>query len=181
MKPAASPRKTAAKRAAIPLERQGPFPVAMRCVKPRAYGTTEAVIASAFDQAGGVKVVCDLLGLKPSIVYGFTDDKREDCELSLDRARRVAQFTGATAFAEDFCALAGGVFLSPEKMGEGEDLADLGGDIGHSIADFVGELLKAIADGNISNAERAGLRQRLDKAIAFLVAARGRLMQGATE
>lgn len=148
-----------------------------RPVKPREYGTTKAVVGIAFEQAGGAKKVCAFFDLGASAVYGFTDPDAKGCDLSLDRARRLTFVEGITAFAADFASLAGGAFISPAAIAQGEELAALGGDIGRSNAELVSDLLKALADGNISAPERLALRARCDQAIATVVALRNRVTE----
>lgn len=155
------------------------LPPAFNPVKPREYGATKAVVCKAFKQAGGVKRVAAFLDLGPSATYGFTDPDAKGCDLSLDRARRLAYVQDVTAFAEDFCAIAGGVFLSPEHVMRAEALADLGGDMGRSTADVIAALLAALRDGDITAQERLILLARTDAALANVVALRGRLMDGA--
>lgn len=152
-------------------------PVTFRAVKPRTYGSAEAVIADAIKQVGGVERVAAILDLRPSHIYGFTDPLAKGSKLSLERARRLTFIEKIDAFACDFAALAGGVFLSPDSVAKGEELAQLGGDISHSMGDLVAELLKAIADGRLSTPERTDLRRRTDTAIAALVALRERLTE----
>ena len=159
------------------LEPNALFPV-MRSVKPRDYGSTKAVVTAAFAEAGGAKRLCAFFDLGLSTVYGFTDPDAKGCDLSLDRARRLTFLEGVHAFADDFAALAGGVFLTPDIAHQGEMLADIGGDLAKVVAEVVAEILKATQDGNLDVDERRELRRRTDGAIAVLVALRGRVMDG---
>lgn len=158
-------------------ERSPAFPVRMRTVKPRPYGSTKDVVSRAFDEAGGAKLVGVIFDLGLSQVYGFTDPEAKGSDLSLDRARRLTEIKKITAFACDFALLAGGVFLTPDSLAEGEALADLGGDISRSMGDLTAELMKALADGALSARERADLLHRTDIHTAAMVALRARLME----
>jgi len=162
---------------AIP-ERRAPVPAAMRAIKPRIYGSTKQVVADAFAEAGGAKMVGVIFDLGPSQVYGFTDPEARGSDLSLDRARRLTEIKAVTAFACDFAHLAGGVFLTPGTLAEGEALADIGGDIAVTMGALVAELMRALADGKLSDAERADLLRRTDAHTATLVGLRARLMDG---
>ena len=151
---------------------------AFNAIKPREYGTTKAVVARAFDQAGGAKRVAAFFDLGLSQTYGFTDPEARGSDLTLDRARRLTFLEGVTSFADDMAALAGGVFLAPEKVFNGQALAKIGGDLGRNVADVVAEILTAVEDGKLDRTERAELRARTDVAISTLVALRARLMAG---
>lgn len=160
-------------------ERGTAFPVVnFRPVKPRAYGSTKAVVAEAFDQMGGVERVKVILDLGKTQTYGFTDPEARGSDLSLDAARRLTEITHANTFACDFAQLAGGIFLKPDSLADGEALADLGGDISKSIADLVADLLTAIWDGTVTERERVDLMRRCDIGTAAMLALRARLMDG---
>lgn len=168
----------AGKKRPIP-ERHLPLPAAMRAIKPRVYGSTKQVVADAFAEAGGAKLVGVIFDLGPSQVYGFTDSEARGSDLSLDRARRLTEIKKVTAFASDFAHLAGGVFLTPDTLAEGEALADIGGDISRSMGELTAELMHALADGKLTEAERADLLRRTDTHTAAMISLRARLMDGA--
>jgi hypothetical protein len=130
-------------------------------MKPRPYGDTKTVVMAAIDQAGGVKLAADFLQRSISTVYGYTDPQAERCDMSLDQARRLTQYRGVTAFAEDFAALAGGSFVpadGPHDKSVGEYTAIANRD----VSNLVGMLMAALEDGRIDDAERAALLPVVD-------------------
>lgn len=159
-------------------ERKTPVPAALRAVKPRPYGSTKQVVTEAFAQAGGADMVGVIFDLRPTQVYGFTDPQARGSELSLDRARRLTEIKKVSAFACDFAHLAGGVFLTPATLAEGEKLSEIGGEISVSMGDLMAELVKALADGRLSDRERRDLLQRTDIHLAAMVSLRAELMDG---
>jgi hypothetical protein len=130
-------------------------------MKPRSYGDTKTVVMAAIDQAGGVKLAADFLQRSISTVYGYTDPQAERCDMSLDQARRLTQYRGVAAFAEDFAALAGGSFVPAEaacdkSIGEYTAIAN------QDVTQFVSLLMAALEDGRIDETERAALLPVVD-------------------
>ncbi|MGB8601985.1 MAG: hypothetical protein WCD42_07290, partial [Rhizomicrobium sp.] len=56
--------------------------MAFEPMKPRVYGDTKTVVATAVGQAGGAKAVADFLQRSLSVVYGYTDPLVERSDLS---------------------------------------------------------------------------------------------------
>lgn len=169
------------RRTAIP-EKGDYIPVrTFRAIKHRPYGSTKEVVGRAFDQMGGIERVRVMLDLGKTQTYGFTDPEARGSDLSLDAARRLTEITRDITFACDFAQLSGGVFLKPEALADGEALAQLGGDISKSNGDLVADLLTAIADGKLTERERAALLKRCDVGLASLLALRARVAEGGAE
>lgn len=143
-------------------------------MKPRKYGSLKAVVAAAVDQAGGVPTVADLLQRSAQTVYGYTDPREENA-MSLAQAEMLTRFAHATAFAEHFAALAGGVFL-PQADGNPGLIAQLGAEAQLLSGSFFASVIRAIEDGTITGEENAELRRRLDPLIRVLATAQSKLI-----
>lgn len=167
-----SPRKCGAVAAARLQETALENPT-FRPFKPREYGETKTVVSDALAQAGGAKNVAAFLGRSISVTYGYADAQAERNDLTLDQARRMTRFMGVTAFAEDMATLAGGYFTPGLPVG---DVAvacasETAVDAGRAVA----EMLGALADGVLTDAERAALRPHVDKLVQDAVALRNAL------
>ncbi|MGB8601617.1 MAG: hypothetical protein WCD42_05400 [Rhizomicrobium sp.] len=145
-------------------------------MKPRAYGEIKTVVSQAVDEAGGVVQAAALLQLSPQSVYGYTDP-RDKPNMSLEQARMITRFGKATAFAEDFAALAGGSFVPGEgcankSIGEYTIIAN------RDVTHLVGLLVAALEDGRIDDAERAALLPVVDTLHKDITSLRNRLRTG---
>lgn len=147
-----------------------------RPYKPRDYGSTKDVVTRVFDVVdGGLKRVAFALDRSPSQTQAYSDPASAE-ELTLGQARRLADLSGAAAavLADDFAALAGGVFLPcGTATGRFEGL------VAKSSAEwgeFIAALLDALADGHLCVADRRRVLAELDDVLHALAAARAELM-----
>lgn len=146
---------------------------AFRPFKPREYGETKTVVSDALAQAGGAKDVAAFLGRSVSVTYGYADAQAERNDMTLDQARRLTRFMGVTVFAEDMAALAGGCFTPGLPVGDvavacaSTTAADAGR--------VMSEMLAALADGVLTDTERAALRPYIDRLVRDAVALRNAL------
>lgn len=141
-------------------ERQAPIP-GFKPMKPRQYGDVKTVVSAAINQAGGIPQAAALLQRDYKTVYGYADP-RDKANMSLDMARMLTFFGQATAFAEDFAALAGGSFVPSDcrdekSIGEYTVLAN------RDVTRLVGLLVAALEDGSIDDGERAALLPVVDE------------------
>jgi hypothetical protein len=141
--------------------------------KQRDYGTTKDIVTRLVDEAGGVKRAAFLLGRAVSRVYELCDPARED-QMSFEAVRKLTEFTGATAAAEDLAALAGGVFM-PIEIDDG-DLSRLAADKAHEHGRVTTQLFVALGDGNISPDEARDLLKHVDVELRALMAMRAKLV-----
>jgi hypothetical protein len=141
--------------------------------KQRDYGTTKDIVTRLVDEAGGVKRAAFLLGRAVSRVYELCDPARED-QMSFEAVRKLTEFTGATAAAEDLAALAGGVFM-PIEIDDG-DLSRLAADKAHEHGRVTTQLFVALGDGNISPDEARDLLKQVDVELRALMAMRAKLV-----
>ena len=146
-------------------------------MKPRPYGSLKAVVAEAVKQAGGVDEVGRLLQRDPKTVYCYTD-QRDPTNMNLDQAVLVTRYLKATAFAEYFAALAGGVFM-PVTDDDPSLIAELGAEAQLLSGEFFSDVIRAIEDGVVTKEENAELRRRIDPLIQKLVAAQSNLIAAA--
>lgn len=151
--------------------------MAFEPMKPRRYGDTKTVVAAAVGQAGGAKAVADFLQRSLSVIYGYTDPQVERSDMSLDQARRMTQYQGVTAFAEDLAALAGGTFV-PGDGGAGKSVCEYTLIANRDVTHLVGLLVAALEDGRIDDAERATLLPVVDTLHKDITSLRNRLRTG---
>jgi len=149
--------------------------VSFRPVKPRAHGSTKATVAALYAQAGGAKRIADLIGRSATVTYSYTDPD-EPAQIAFDLVRKIVQFTGATAPAEDLAALAGGVFL-PCSDADGQTFDALAAESARGDwGELTAALLQAHADGKLDKIEERDILRRLDKLIHALACARAQLI-----
>ena len=152
--------------------------MSFRPTKPRAYDDTQGVVSRGFDELG-VKTAAFELGLKLSRTYELADPDKGKAQMSYEQARRLT-LAGATAFADDLAALAGGRCGAARTCGKarqesfGEAMAREERDHGSATA-----LLMRHADSaeRLSAGERDELKRRLDAVIADLTLARRKLSE----
>lgn len=140
--------------------------------KPRQPGTIHAVITQAFDQAGGLDRVADVIHEGRDWCYSAADpnrERRQAATLSYAHARDLSRGTGVTAFAEDLALLAGGAFLplsvpvtDPELQGAIARFSLEGGQM-------ISEILSRAVDGFDKADARAALPEIDDVLRAVMV------------
>ncbi len=154
--------------------------MAFEPIKPRVYGDTKTVVATAVGQGGGAKAVADFLQRSLSVVYGYTDPLVERSDLSLDQARRMTQYQRVTAFAEDLAVLAGGTFVPGEGTAD-KTISEYTVIANRDVTHLVELLMAALEDGRIDEAEQAALLPVVDDLHRDVTALRNRLRaQGGT-
>lgn len=124
-------------------------------------GSTKAVIARLYDDAGGAKTVAFELGLGIARTYQLA----EEGSLSLDDAARLSFASGSTSCAEYFAALTGGVFttIAPAAGTMRELLV--------RVAREAGDVFAAMTDPD----NHGALAAEIDDCIRALTAARSRI------
>ncbi len=129
-------------------------------------GSTKAVIAKLYDDAGGAKEVAFLLGLGMARTYQVA----EEGTLSLEHAARLTFTTGSTAAADYMAALAGGFFIPVASTNAPirEMISRLAREAGEAIATGI----DATADATLSENERGRMAAELDDLIQTLVGLR---------
>lgn len=148
-------------------------------LKRREPGSIAEATARAIHEVGGVRSAMAVLGLSQTRVYALTDpDERRRINAEGIEALCVA---GATALAEHFALLAGGLFL-PSGRDEGDSgLHRLTGAAAAEFGDFVRVQLAALADGRLTPAEAAEALRELEEALAPLTRLWGELYARAGE
>lgn len=141
--------------------------------KHREYGSTKALVARLIDDAGGAKQAAFIVERASSQVYAYADPD-VDAQISLDMARRLTVSTGSKALAEDFAALAGGVFM-PIVPPNAETLESLAATKAHEHGRMISSLFIAMADNHVSGDEARKLLVEADSNLRVLVAMRARL------
>lgn len=138
---------------------------AFRPVKPIDPELPKAAIRRLIDQAGGPKRVAITLGCGESTVYAYADPHVSD-EITF---ARVAALTGpgATAAAVYLALLGGGVFLPIPSAAT--PIGELTAQAMKQHAEACAEIVKAMADGVMTDDERPTAIRELDEAIAALV------------
>ncbi|WP_159728338.1 phage regulatory CII family protein [Methylosinus sp. Ce-a6] len=140
--------------------------------KQRDYGTTKDIVTRLVDEAGGVKRSAFLLERAVSRLYELCDPASPD-HMSYDFVRKLTEFCGATAAAEDLAALAGGVFM-PIEIGDG-DLPHIAADKAHEHGRVTTQLFVAMGDGDVSASEARDLLKQVDDELRALMAMRAKL------
>lgn len=135
-------------------------------------GTTKAVLAHLYSEAGGAEQVAFVLGLGPARVYQL----RDEGTLTLDDAARLTMVSGSAVVAEYLATLAGGVFV-PVDAAEGE-ISDLVASYAETSGDVLSKSVSALGDGVICEREWGPLASEIDAAIRILVAARQKITPG---
>lgn len=138
---------------------------AFKPVKPQDPELPKAAIARLFDQSGGVKNACIIIGRSPAQTYAYADPAVSD---EMTFAHVVALTSPVAPACAEYLALrAGGVFV-PIAAGEG----DIGEHTAESIkqsGEACAEIVQAMRDGMIDTAERPNVIRELDEAIRTLV------------
>lgn len=130
--------------------------------KKRTPGSLHEVLTKAFEQAGGVKAVADILPGRtvPRLYEAASEglDPRHEVQLTLAEARLLARASHgkATIFAEDMALLLGGVFLPPLAAG-GTAVGAQAGRAGREVGEAMTEIYAALEDGvmTLEEAKRA--------------------------
>lgn len=126
--------------------------------KPRPPGTVHEAIALAVEQAGGVRLVADVLpGRNEAWVYASSNpdaEARQQARLTLEEARLLTRaFPGKViAFAFDLATLAGGFFVPPMSAESGP-IGALAAKAGQKNAVALQEIFEAYSDGILTAAE----------------------------
>lgn len=141
--------------------------------KPRDYGSTKEVVGRLIADAGGAKQAAFILQRAASQVYAYADPD-VDVQINIDLARRLVAATGSTAIAEDFAALAGGVFMPLEPTPE--PLAELSAKSAEEHGELMGALVRACSDGVIDDSEARELLQECDQHLRAVTALRAKLV-----
>lgn len=103
---------------------------------PEARGGMADAVARACAEAGGVRAVVELTGIKKSRLYEAADPEGEK-GLSLREALDITERCGVTAIAELACAKAGGYFMAvepPAHKSPAQCRAELGEAVGGLFA-----------------------------------------------
>lgn len=141
-------------------------------VKARATGTVQAAVCAAVEAAGGVKRAAAICGVDESTVYTWSDPlvgKR----IPYAQARALTTATGDLAFASDLALLANAIVVRCDAAEAA--LADLAAKSAEDCARYFAEVIRAVADGDVTDQERDRIRAPLKGAIDALVAAWGKL------
>lgn len=140
--------------------------------KQRDYGTTKDIVTRLVDEAGGVKRAAFLLERAVSRVYELCDPACPD-QMSYDFVRKLSEFCGSTAAAEDLAALAGGVFM-PIAIDDG-DLPHIAADKAHEHGRVTTQLFVAMGDGKVTPDEARELLKQIDGELRALMTLRAKL------
>jgi hypothetical protein len=141
--------------------------------KQRDYGSTKDIVGRLVDEAGGVKRAAHLLDCSAAHVYAMCDPAREE-RMSFDAARKLTEFCGATAAAEDLAALAHGVFM-PIEISDG-DLPRIAADKAHEHGRVTTQLFVALGDGHVCQREARELLKQVDNELRALMTLRAKLV-----
>lgn len=126
--------------------------------KPRTPGTVHETLALAYEQAGGVKTVADVLpGRNEPWLYAASNqdaETRQQARFTLEEARLMTRaFPGKVfAFAFDFATLAGGFFVPPMAAASGP-IGALAAKAGQENAEALQKIFTAYSDGVLTTAE----------------------------
>lgn len=138
---------------------------AFKPVKPRDPEMPKAAVGRLVEQNGGIKTACVTIGRSPAQTYNYTEPSVRD-EMSFAHVVALTSPT-ATACVEYLAQRAGGVYLP---------IAPPDGDIGEHTAESIkqsgeacAEIVQAMRDGVIDDAERPNVIRELDEAIRTLV------------
>jgi len=113
----------------------------------------EIAIAEGRDKEAGAEIAADFLGCSKSLIYRASDpDQRED--IGFRRVAQLAGHFGAETMAVYFARLAGGDFVPGHAHAEEDTLGALTADAAKKFGDTLHDLVGAIEDGRISQAER---------------------------
>lgn len=134
-------------------------------VKPVDPEQPKAAVRRLVDQAGGAKQAAVRIGVAPATVYAYCDPGVPD-EISFARVAALST-PQATAAAEYLAQLAGGVFLPVPSAAT--PIGALTAEAMQQHAEACAEIVRALGDGVISDAERAEAIRELDEAIHALV------------
>ncbi len=146
--------------------------------KPREYGSTKEIVGQLIDAAGGVKNAAFVLERSPTLLYSFSDPQA-DAQISLDAARRLAASCETSILAEDFAAIAGGVFMPVEPCAD--PLAELSAKSAEEHGELMGALVRACSDGVVDHHEAREILQECDQHLRAVVALRAKLVSIATK
>ncbi len=141
--------------------------------KPRDYGSTKDIVTRLVDEAGGVKRAAFLLGRAVSRVYELCDPANGD-QMSYDAVRKLTEFGGATAAAEDLAARAGGVFMLIARADD--HISELSAKSAEEHGELIGALMRATGDGRIDEREARELLKECDQHLRAVVALRAKLV-----
>lgn len=125
------------------------------------------------EQAGGAARVSHLLARRLPRIYEFCDPASEP-QISFDAVRRLTEFCGATAAAEDLAALAGGVFMSIARADD--HISELSAKSAQEHGDLMAALMRAVGDGKLDDREARDLLKECDQHLRAVVALRAKLV-----
>jgi len=131
---------------------------------PRTYGSPKYVAAKAISQLSGLKTASHLLRRPLSTVSAWTLPSVPN-EIPYG-AVQLATASGAHAFVNDLCAIAGGAFIPAQEPDADPDR------LVASAAEHFGRLISRYMAGSANNND---LRHELDEAISAMAAMRARL------
>lgn len=149
--------------------------------KPRRPGTVHAVITRAFDQAGGLDEVGELIRRDPKWCHAAADpdiERRRAATLSYEDARVLTRAGhGVVAFAEDLALLAGGVFLPPAPSTAPAALQQALAAYSTESGQAIGEIISRACDGVFDARDAQAALPEIDDALRALMALRSLAVQ----
>ncbi len=134
--------------------------------KPIPDGSTKAVIAKLYDEAGGAKQVAFLLDLGIARTYQLA----EEGTLTLDQAARISFATGGTAAADFMAALAGGFFIPIASTNA--PMRDMIARLAREAGEAVASGIDVTADDKLTEEERGRFAAELDDMLRVIVSLR---------
>lgn len=148
-------------------------------MKPREHGSLHEALGRAIDQVGGAKAAADLIDRGSDWLYSAADPNRERgkaATLNHPELRTLCRH-GATALAEDFALLCGGLFLPPvPKTAPGAIQAALAVYVTES-ADVISETIRRAADGEIDRTDAVPMLKEIDDAIRAMMGLRALVVE----
>lgn len=139
--------------------------------KKRTPGSLHEVLSRAFDQAGGVKTVADILPNRtvPRLYEATSEglDPRHEVQLTYAEVRLLTRAGSGqvTALAEDLSLLSGGVYLppmSPAAGSVGAQAGRLGREFGEAMAKIYADLEDGVMTPDEAKATLPQIREFLD-------------------
>ncbi|SON55509.1 hypothetical protein HDIA_1968 [Hartmannibacter diazotrophicus] len=155
----------------------------MTPVKPRAAGSAHAAIAALLAQCGGVERAADVVGRRPSTVYGWSDPDAPGAA-SFHQIALLSELGPSTACAEYLAMRAGGLFLPLPAPDAAEEVADLSAEAAEEFGKAMADLVRAVsprgeAGAAISPKEAAQILADLDPLMRTLGHIRARALAAA--
>lgn len=138
----------------------------------RSPGSIAGVVARAFNDQGGPKRIAEKLSRNLSTVHAWAHPNGA-VRISYEHARELTRL-GSSAFAADLAGVSGGSYVPGDVPTD--EFHVLAARTALLQASFVAKTVEAMADGKISNEERAALIAELDSSIANMIATRAKLI-----